>query len=82
MTTDQDLLYSVPSKEELANNSAGYLPVEADDYVCQIAKITLEHQPTWDNVRKQMDYNNTELKYTLMLLPLKPKAEDEIFDVQ
>lgn len=73
----------LPTVEELEAQKGDYSsdPLEADDYVAKIAKIKLGMKPSWNNATKRYDWPE-KLKYELILLPYKPKAEDKMVDIK
>ena len=72
----------MPTTEELAAKQYDNTPLEQDDYICKIAKMTLKPEPTWNQATRHFDYSKPELQYKLLLLPYKPKTEDSMKDAK
>lgn len=69
--------YYSETAEEIKERQAAREPIEADDYILKVAKITLDMQPTWNQAIKQFDYTKKSLSYSLILLPYKLKVEED-----
>lgn len=72
-----DDLFTMPG----ANDTPENVPLESEDYIAKVAKITLKMEPTWNQAINRFDPDKTALKYKLVLLPYKLKADDGLNDV-
>lgn len=69
----------LPTQEELDAQRGSYssVPLEAEDYIAKMARINLVKMPSWNASANNYTWP-LELKYEIIFLVHKPKAEEEI----